>query len=211
VTRPKTATTGWAALALAASAWSYQTPAPRVELLWPGGAPGAVGSEEVDRPTLALYLPAPPAAVGTAVVVCPGGGYGTLALDHEGRQIAEWLNGLGVAGCVLKYRLGPRYRHPAPLQDAARALRYVRSHAAELPLPPRFRCRRAAGKQRRVLPGAAQGGSAGGASRLRARQARRRPGAFGPGAFDLGPAPGGLAESAGATGAPALTWRKLTA
>ena len=136
MTPPKTARTVWAALALAASAWSYQAPAPRVELLWPEGAPGAVGSEEADRPTLALYLPAPPAAVGTAVVVCPGGGYGTLALEHEGRQIAEWLNGLGVAGCVLKYRLGPRYRHPAPLEDAARALRYVRSHAAELAFAP---------------------------------------------------------------------------
>jgi acetyl esterase/lipase len=103
---------------------------PRVELLWPNGAPEAVGTEELDRPSLQIYLPRAPTG-GTAVVVCPGGGYGGLAMDHEGRQIAEWLNSLGVAAFVLKYRLGPRYHHPAPLQDAQRALRFVRFHAQE--------------------------------------------------------------------------------
>ena len=53
-------------------------------------------------------------------------------MDHEGRQVARWLNAQGVTALVLKYRLGPRYRHPAPLQDAQRALRYVRAHAGEL-------------------------------------------------------------------------------
>jgi acetyl esterase/lipase len=95
-----------------------------------------VGNEEADRPTLSLYLPAAEKAAGTGVVVCPGGGYGTLALDHEGRQIADWLNSLGVAAFVLKYRLGPRYHHPAPLQDAQRALRLVRSHAGEFGVAP---------------------------------------------------------------------------
>jgi len=109
---------------------------PKVVALWPGGAPGAVGNEEADRPTLSLYLPAAEKAAGTGVVVCPGGGYGTLALDHEGRQIAVWLNSLGVAAFVLKYRLGPRYHHPAPLQDAQRALRLVRSHAGEFGVAP---------------------------------------------------------------------------
>jgi acetyl esterase/lipase len=71
-------------------------------------------------------------ATGAAVVVCPGGSYARLALDHEGRQVAAWLNGHGVTALVLKYRLGPRYRHPAPLQDAQRALRWVRANAAEL-------------------------------------------------------------------------------
>jgi hypothetical protein len=70
------------------------------------------------------------------VVVCPGGGYAKLAMDHEGRQVAEWLNSLGVAAFVLKYRLGPRYRHPAPLEDAKRALRLVRSRASEFRIAP---------------------------------------------------------------------------
>ncbi|MCU0248103.1 MAG: alpha/beta hydrolase [Bryobacter sp.] len=96
----------------------------KTELLYPEGAPGAVGAEEVDKPSLAHWLPSQPAAM--AVVVCPGGGYGTLAMDHEGVQIAQWLNSQGIAAFVLKYRLGPRYRHPAPLTDAQQALRMVR-------------------------------------------------------------------------------------
>lgn len=109
---------------------------PETILLWPEGAPGAVGNEETDRPSLTVYLPAPERAVPTGVVVCPGGGYAKLALDHEGRQVAEWLNSLGVAAFVLKYRLGPRYRHPAPLDDAKRALRIVRTRAAEFRIAP---------------------------------------------------------------------------
>jgi acetyl esterase/lipase len=111
-----------------------RAPKPSTELLWPDGAPGAAGNEEADKPALTIYLPPAAKAVGTGVVVCPGGGYGHLAMDHEGRQIAEWLNSLGVAAFVLKYRLGPRYRHPAPLQDAQRALRYVRLHAKDFGL-----------------------------------------------------------------------------
>ncbi|MFB3921896.1 MAG: alpha/beta hydrolase [Terriglobia bacterium] len=101
------------------------------ELLWSGGAPGALGNEDVDKPTLTAYLPQAQNATGMAVVVCPGGGYHALAMDHEGKQIAEWLNSMGIAAFVLKYRLGPRYHHPAPLLDAQRALRIVRSRAAE--------------------------------------------------------------------------------
>ncbi len=101
-------------------------------LLWENGAPGAKGSEDADKPALRIYPPDKAKPVGTGVVVCPGGGYGNLALAHEGRQIAEWLNSRGVAAFVLRYRLGPRYHHPAPLQDAQRALRYVRKNAAEL-------------------------------------------------------------------------------
>jgi acetyl esterase/lipase len=107
-------------------------PTERVELLWPGGAPGAVGTEDADRPTLTIRLADSGASTRTGVVVCPGGGYGGLALDHEGRQIADWLNGLGVSAFILKYRLGPRYRHPAPMADASRAMRWVRAHAGEL-------------------------------------------------------------------------------
>ena len=103
----------------------------RTELLWPAGAPGATGSDEADKPSLTFYLPAPAKAVGTGVVVCPGGGYGFLAMDHEGQQIAEWLNSLGVAAFVLKYRLGPKYHHPIELGDAQRAVRLVRTRARE--------------------------------------------------------------------------------
>ena len=103
--------------------------------LWPQGAPGALGKEPADVPTLTPYLPPKEKATGAAVIVCPGGGYGRLA-DHEGRPVAEWLNSVGVTAFVLKYRLGPRDRHPSMLQDAARAVRTVRARAAEWGLDP---------------------------------------------------------------------------
>ena len=99
--------------------------------LWPGGAPGALGTAEHDIPTLTAFLPAPEKATGTAIVVCPGGGYGGLA-GHEGAGYAEWLAENGIAAIVLKYRLGSKgYRHPAMLNDAARAVRLTRTKAAE--------------------------------------------------------------------------------
>jgi acetyl esterase/lipase len=101
------------------------------ELLWPGGAPGALGNADEDRPTLTIYLPEKDKAVGVGVVICPGGGYVHLAMDHEGRQVAEWLNGLGIAAFVLKYRLGPRYHHPVEMEDGQRAMRFARYHAAD--------------------------------------------------------------------------------
>jgi acetyl esterase/lipase len=101
------------------------------QLLWPGGAPGAVGTEPVDKPKITIYRAPADKANGAAVVICPGGGYWVVAADHEGKQVAEWLNGLGVTAFVLQYRLGPRYRHPAPLQDAQRAIRLVRSKARD--------------------------------------------------------------------------------
>jgi acetyl esterase/lipase len=105
-------------------------------VLWAGaGAPGAVGNEPVDIPTLTPYLPPKEKMSGAAIIVCPGGGYTHLA-DHEGRPVAEWLNSLGITAFVLKYRLGPRYHHPAPMQDAARAIRTVRARAAEWRLDP---------------------------------------------------------------------------
>lgn len=109
---------------------------PTVIPLWTEAVPGAVGQEEADRPTLTVYLPLPALNTGTAVIVCPGGGYVFLADNHEGKQVAEWLNSLGVAAFVLKYRLAPRYRHPAPLLDAQRAVRLVRSRAAEWKIQP---------------------------------------------------------------------------
>ncbi len=104
--------------------------------LWPDGAPGAVGNEPADIPELRVYLPEEAQATGAGIVICPGGGYGALAMDHEGHQVAKWLNRIGVAGFVLKYRLGRRYQHPAPLQDAQRAMRYVRAHAKEWKIDP---------------------------------------------------------------------------
>jgi acetyl esterase/lipase len=105
--------------------------------LWPDGAPGALGKEDKDIPTLTPYLPDPAKATGAAVVICPGGGYGGLA-PHEGVDYARFLNDQGIAGFVLKYRLGPAgYHHPIMLQDAARAVRSVRARAGEWHVDPK--------------------------------------------------------------------------
>ncbi len=104
--------------------------------LWPEGAPGALGTSSNDIPTLTPFLPATGTASGAAVVVCPGGGYGGLA-NHEGADYALFLNQHGVTAFVLKYRLGSHgYRHPRMLQDAQRAIRLVRSRAAEWNIDP---------------------------------------------------------------------------
>ncbi|MFI5457857.1 MAG: alpha/beta hydrolase [Isosphaerales bacterium] len=106
--------------------------------LWPQGAPGAKGTDpDKDVPTITVWLPRPETATGAAVVVCPGGGYQMLAVEHEGKQVAEWFNTVGIAAFVLKYRLGPRYHHPAMLQDAGRAIRTVRAGASKWGLDPR--------------------------------------------------------------------------
>ncbi|MGA8029869.1 MAG: alpha/beta hydrolase [Bryobacteraceae bacterium] len=104
-------------------------------LLWPDGAPGAQGDADIDKPTLTIY-PVSANKVSTGVVVCPGGGYVNLSMDHEGTQIAEWLNHLGISAFVLKYRLGPKYHHPIEMWDAQRAIRYVRAHAADFGIQP---------------------------------------------------------------------------
>jgi len=100
--------------------------------LWSGAAPGALGESDADIPALTVYLPrATAAAVDVpAIVVCPGGGYRNLATNHEGRQVANYLNSLGMAAFVLRYRLGPQYHHPVELGDVQRAIRTLRSHAA---------------------------------------------------------------------------------
>jgi acetyl esterase/lipase len=104
--------------------------------LWPAGAPGALGTSSNDIPTLTAYLPDATNATGAAMVICPGGGYQRLA-PHEGNDYALWLNQHGVTCFVLKYRLGSNgYRHPAMLNDAARAVRWVRAHAEEFKLDP---------------------------------------------------------------------------
>lgn len=105
--------------------------------LWPDGAPGAMGSEEKDIPTLTIYLADASKRTGAAMVICPGGGYGGLAA-HEGKDYAVWLAENGVSGFVLRYRLGSSgYRHPRMLEDAARAVRTVRARAAEWNVDPK--------------------------------------------------------------------------
>jgi len=102
--------------------------------LWDGPAPGALGDEEADRPTITYYTPV--YSTRTAIVVTPGGGYSFVATNHEGRQIANWLNSIGISVFVVKYRVGPRYHHPIELGDAQRAMRFVRAHAAEFRIDP---------------------------------------------------------------------------
>lgn len=111
---------------------TFMTAAPTEIPLWPGEPPRALGGEAQDRPRLTVYPAAADNNNGTAVVVCPGGGYRFLSMDFEGHQIAEWFNRIGVTAFVLQYRLpGDGYRHPVPLLDVQQALRLVRSRAAE--------------------------------------------------------------------------------
>jgi acetyl esterase/lipase len=125
--------------------------------LWPGAAPGdkaalppeadTTGPKDnlvagkpvirlgnVSNPALAVYRPPAEKDTGTAVLVCPGGGYYILAMDLEGTEVCAWLNSIGVTGVLLKYRVPRREGRPpfeAPLQDAQRAMGIIRSHARE--------------------------------------------------------------------------------
>ncbi|AVR45416.1 esterase [Christiangramia fulva] len=117
--------------------------------LWPEKIPNSQTSSEketqekrgilwiskVQEPTMEVFLPVKQAATGQAVLIFPGGGYEGLAYDWEGTQIAKWLNTKGIAGIVLKYRLpnskSVKTSYEAPLQDAKRAIRLIRSHADE--------------------------------------------------------------------------------
>ena len=111
---------------------AVQAAEPHVELLWPQGAPLAKGESENDKPTVTVYPAPSEKATGGGIVICPGGGYGHLALSHEGRDIAEWMNELGVTAFVLKYRhRNMGYGHPAPLLDAQRAIRFARARARQ--------------------------------------------------------------------------------
>ena len=141
-------------------AWCLAADEPPVIPLWPSGAPGSEGKTDpevvdeqgkngvhdrhvsrVHNPTLTVYLPPRDKANGAAVVICPGGGHRILAIDHEGYDVARWLNSIGVAGIVLKYRLaqtqGAGYKVDVhALADARRAIRLVRSHAEEWGIDP---------------------------------------------------------------------------
>ncbi len=126
---------GWQARAQAIAASSSQLSAvaldPALEIatlpLYTGKVPGARGGSAADSPTLTVFRPMHPN--GTAVIVAPGGAYVMLAANHEGRQAADRLAEVGVTAFVLKYRLGPTYLYPVPLEDARRAVRLVRTLA----------------------------------------------------------------------------------
>jgi acetyl esterase/lipase len=109
---------------------------PQTIPLWQGDAPGAAGNAPDDIPTLTIYMPPNTAGPMTAVIIAPGGGYRALSMNKEGRAPANYLNALGIAAFVLKYRLGPKYHHPIELGDMQRAIRTVRSHAAEWHVDP---------------------------------------------------------------------------
>ena len=123
--------------------------------LWAGGAPGSEGMaskpetvvtpgrpgestkvSSIHNPSLLVYLPPKEKATGAAMIIAPGGGHRFLSIDSEGTNVAEWLNGIGVAAFVLKYRLAREEGSPYkvaehPFADAQRAIRMVRARAAE--------------------------------------------------------------------------------
>ena len=104
--------------------------------LWSEAAPRALANDDQDIPSMTVYLPRNTPIGMTAVVILPGGAYRNLAMNHEGRQVANYLNAAGMAAFVVKYRLGPRYHHPVEMGDAQRAIRMVRSHAGEWHIDP---------------------------------------------------------------------------
>lgn len=105
--------------------------------LWEGNAPGSKGNEPKDIPGIQVFLPPADKANGTGILICPGGAYRRICSDHEGVKAARWLNSIGIAGFVLRYRLpGDGYKHPIPLGDAQRALKLIRSNAKKWHLDP---------------------------------------------------------------------------
>ncbi len=124
--------------------------------LWNGKVPGAIYNDKfkqtvdsadnwikmrfVTNPTLDMYPEPSEKATRTAVIICPGGGYWGLAIEHEGAQVAKWLNSLGITAFVLKYRLPDgaimQDKTIGPMQDGQRAIRIVRSHAKEWGINP---------------------------------------------------------------------------
>ncbi|MGD0089727.1 MAG: alpha/beta hydrolase [Planctomycetota bacterium] len=147
------------AVLLAAVSAVLAAEAPQTLNVWPDTAPGEKGDSgeekwepvhkgenppitrltNVTKPTIAIYPPPKDKNSGTAVLICPGGGYSILAMNHEGEDVATWLNSIGVTGIVLKYRVPARKgqpRHQAPLQDAQRALSLVRAQAKQWDIAP---------------------------------------------------------------------------
>jgi acetyl esterase/lipase len=109
---------------------------PMVFPLWPEGSPELAGTAEDQIPELTVYLPDEATASGTGIVICPGGGYVGLAMDHEGHDVARWLNSIGIAAFIVSYRRGEDYKHPIPLTDARKALQTVRDRSDEWGVDP---------------------------------------------------------------------------
>lgn len=150
------------ALAVLSVSEAFAAPATPIPL-WSGPAPGdpavmpAEGDQtrptdrlvngvpivrlgNVSQPTLTVYSPEPAKNTGTAVLVCPGGGFNILAIELEGSEVCDWLNSIGVTGVLLKYRVPGRpgrERHAAALEDGQRAMGWVRLHAKELGVDPK--------------------------------------------------------------------------
>lgn len=121
----------WLPLLTLVVASTFAAEVPKLPL-WPNGAPGAKGNTAKDQPWVDVWLADKAKANGAAFVVAPGGGYGGLAADHEGVQVAKFMNSLGVSAFVLHYRLGSAgYHYPIELMDVQRAIRLVRSKAGE--------------------------------------------------------------------------------
>jgi acetyl esterase/lipase len=112
-------------------------PAKTILPLWNGPAPHSHGTTPDDIPTLTVFLPKDGSQPTSAIVICPGGGYGGLMMDYEGTDEGLYFQEHGIAAFVLKYRLPTHgYRHPDPMADAQRAIRLVRSHAADWKIDP---------------------------------------------------------------------------
>ena len=134
IRRPITALILFAVFAVSAA--SAVAAEPLRLTLWLDEAPLGEGKSERVKVPITVHLPAPEKATGTAMVICPGGGYGGRVVEGEGHGIARWLNAHGIAGVVLEYRL-PAGNYHRPMLDAQRAIRVVRSHAAEWKIDPR--------------------------------------------------------------------------
>ncbi len=119
---------------IAINLWAAEKPT--VQPLWPDGVPMKTAEQTAEEPMMSIYLPAPEKNTGAAVVIYPGGGYSGLATDHEGKQIAEWLNDNGIAGIITTYRRGKGSQHPVPLTDAQHAIRTVRYNAEKWNIDP---------------------------------------------------------------------------
>ncbi len=102
--------------------------------LWQG-KPLEKSKDAADTAKVYVYLPAAKKASGRAIVICPGGGYGGLAMDHEGKNWAQFFNRMGIAAFVLKYRM-PHGKKDVPISDAEQAMRLVRANAAQWNIDP---------------------------------------------------------------------------
>jgi acetyl esterase/lipase len=125
-------------VAFVAGLSNLATAAEPVEIkLWEADAPGTPATKPEHEPVLLMSQPSADVATPTGVIVIPGGGYAGLAMDHEGTQIADWLNSLGTIAFILKYRMhGTGHMHPVPMLDGQRAIRTVRARAGEWKIDP---------------------------------------------------------------------------